>query len=156
MGDFSNEDNSPPMKTVVMVVIGGFLCIIGLMVISDGISMHVNGGFAGVPWAFMGGLIFLGGIGAFLLPRRWHKKKSQYICGYCNYISNSETELHNHSLNCEAYKEENKSAIDVLMDANRETKKEKSPIDILKERYAKGEITREEFEQMKKDLSLGI
>ena len=29
---------------------------------------------------------------------------------------------------------------------------EKRPIDILKERYAKGELTREQFEQMKRDV----
>ena len=36
-------------------------------------------------------------------------------------------------------------------DNNKSTELE-TPLDLLKKRYAKGEISREEFEQMKKDL----
>lgn len=36
---------------------------------------------------------------------------------------------------------------------NKATNKKQSALDILKERYARGDITHEEFEQKKKDLT---
>ncbi len=42
--------------------------------------------------------------------------------------------------------------IKVVAGSSKKVEKEETAIDILKKRYAKGEITKEEFEKMKDDL----
>lgn len=41
----------------------------------------------------------------------------------------------------------------LLFKNNSQSKNQETPLEILKRRYAKGEITKEEYEQMKSDLS---
>jgi len=38
-------------------------------------------------------------------------------------------------------------------DSGRETPERRNPLDIVKERYARGDISKEEFDRIKKDLS---
>jgi putative membrane protein len=45
-------------------------------------------------------------------------------------------------------------AVYLMARSARQTGPGESPLDILKARYAKGEITKEEFDQMKRDLGL--
>jgi len=44
------------------------------------------------------------------------------------------------------------SLVKLLASSGRKKPSEESPLDILKKRYAKGEVTREEFQKMKDDL----
>ncbi len=41
----------------------------------------------------------------------------------------------------------------LLFRNNSQNKNQETPLEILKRRYAKGEVTKEEYEQMKNDLS---
>ncbi|HRP30331.1 MAG TPA: SHOCT domain-containing protein [Agriterribacter sp.] len=41
----------------------------------------------------------------------------------------------------------------LLFKNNSQSKNQETPLEVLKRRYAKGEITKEEYEQMKSDLS---
>ncbi len=43
--------------------------------------------------------------------------------------------------------------VQVVVKGGKSMERKETPLDILKKRYAKGEITKEEFERMKDDLS---
>jgi len=97
----------------------------------------------GIYGAGIGGLILI--IVGAIIPGNKEEEK-ELRCGYCEFKTKSETELTEH------YK------LDHAEKGAYQKKPEKVPLspetlEILKQRYAKGEISKEEFENMKKDLS---
>ena len=97
----------------------------------------------GIYGAGIGGLILI--IVGAIIPGKKEEEEEKLLCEYCEYKTESETELTEH------YK------LDHAEKGAYQKKPEKVPLspetlEILKQRYAKGEISKEEFENMKKDL----
>ncbi len=89
----------------------GLLVIFGILMLMT--LMYSITSIWGIP-------LFLALLGGFVLIVYFFKKEQKYICGYCNFVAESERELHNHSLNCENFKLETNI-------------KKFTPLDILKE-----------------------
>jgi len=97
----------------------------------------------GIYGAGIGGVILL--IVGAVIPGSKKEDEKELRCEYCEFKTESETELTEH------YK------LDHAEKGAYQKKPEKVPLstetlEILKQRYAKGEISKEEFENMKKDL----
>ena len=108
----------------------GFMAIL-VYVISEDNKVEVSAGF--------GILMIIGGLFLFY---KGSKKKELLICGYCGFETNDDDKLQRHTLTCEKYQADNNINKNSVSNA----------LDILKERYAKGEISKEEFDKMKQDL----
>lgn len=69
------------------------------------------------------------------------KKESIFYCKYCKYPAQSYNEYQNHLQHCSKKPKEESSQLDDLKN-----------LGILKERLAKGEITKEEYDSLKKEF----
>ena len=80
-----------------MYIIGGLgvvVCVLGMFVIIRSLTMPP---IIYEQYMAFGVIVLAIGVGIIYGGSKM-KKKSAYICGYCNYIAKTERELYNHSL----------------------------------------------------------
>lgn len=85
------------MTNYLMYVIGGigvFTCLTGMFVIIWSLSMSP---FIYELYMALGVIILAIGVGIIYGGSKLNKK-SVYICGFCNYVADTEMDLYNHSL----------------------------------------------------------